>query len=236
MYDAILNWVCSEYGVDKNKVIRPFYPGRDYESEDYQNKIVVDNPPFSIFKKIVKFYVDNGVKFFLFGPGLTIGSIADLEVTMLITDTRITYHNGAVVNTSFCTNLDDPETIIRVVPQLTSIIRESNCENLRREKKITQKHLYPKFVTSTAMLGRIVNRGVEIKIPRKEMFKIRKLEHQNGKYAIFGGGFLISKRVQRLIEEAENEPCANKICEDTKEWKLSEREMEIVEKLSKNPT
>ena len=54
VYEAVSEWVSSQYGLDKNKFFRPFYPGGDYESEDYTDKIVVDNPPFSILSKIVK--------------------------------------------------------------------------------------------------------------------------------------------------------------------------------------
>ena len=47
----------------------PFYPGGDYEREEYpQGCTVVDNPPFSILSKIVKHYQERGVGFFLFAP------------------------------------------------------------------------------------------------------------------------------------------------------------------------
>ena len=47
VYETIKNWACSEYGIDPSKVVRPFYPGGDYESFDYSGgKVVVDNPPF----------------------------------------------------------------------------------------------------------------------------------------------------------------------------------------------
>ncbi len=49
VYDAVLEWVIKEYKIDKNKVVRPFYPGGDFENFDYSNgAVVVDNPPFSI--------------------------------------------------------------------------------------------------------------------------------------------------------------------------------------------
>lgn len=73
MYEAIKDWACREYGIDPDKVVRPFYPGGDYERFDYSDgKVVVDNPPFSILSKICKFYRDNHVPFFLFAPYLTI--------------------------------------------------------------------------------------------------------------------------------------------------------------------
>lgn len=69
MYGVIKDWACREYGIDPDKVVRPFYPGGDYERFDYSDgKVVVDNPPFSILSKICKFYRDNHVPFFLFAP------------------------------------------------------------------------------------------------------------------------------------------------------------------------
>ena len=72
VYDAVAEWVAKEYGLKKKDFVRPFYPGGDYQKENYkQNSVVVDNPPFSILSQIVKWYADNGVRFFLFAPALT---------------------------------------------------------------------------------------------------------------------------------------------------------------------
>lgn len=51
VYEAIADWVANEYKLDKSKFMRPFYPGGDYEKEDYSGGVVVDNPPFSILSK-----------------------------------------------------------------------------------------------------------------------------------------------------------------------------------------
>lgn len=70
VYDAILKWVKERYNIaDTTRVIRPFYPGGDYQSEDYSGDcIVIDNPPFSILAKILRWYQEQGVRFFLFAP------------------------------------------------------------------------------------------------------------------------------------------------------------------------
>ncbi len=61
-----LKWIVTKF-------VRPFYPGGDYEKYNYMSdNIVVDNPPFSILAQIVKWYQSQGIKFFLFAPGLTI--------------------------------------------------------------------------------------------------------------------------------------------------------------------
>lgn len=41
-------------------IVRPFWPGGDYEDFDYPTGcVVIDNPPFSILSKIVRFYEDH---------------------------------------------------------------------------------------------------------------------------------------------------------------------------------
>ena len=105
VYDCVLRWAHREYGFDLAKVARPFYPGGDYEREEYpQGCTVVDNPPFSILSKIVKHYQERGVGFFLFAPTLTCMGIRNC--CKVVTGVGVTYANGASVNTSFVTNLD----------------------------------------------------------------------------------------------------------------------------------
>lgn len=72
VYDAVLGWVAEEYGVDPKCVVRPFWPGLDYQQQEYpEGCVVVDNPPFSILSKICEWYLDRDIKFFLFAPSLT---------------------------------------------------------------------------------------------------------------------------------------------------------------------
>ena len=72
VYDVVAGWVAAEYGLDRSGFVRPFWPGGDYEAFDYpEGCTVVDNPPFSILSKIVRFYLDSGIRFFLFCPSLT---------------------------------------------------------------------------------------------------------------------------------------------------------------------
>jgi len=72
VYDAVKDWCVNEYGLDGRRIVRPFHPGSDYKSFAYQaGDVVIDNPPFSIIAKIVRFYKSLGVDFFLFAPALT---------------------------------------------------------------------------------------------------------------------------------------------------------------------
>ena len=58
VYDVVLKHVREKYNIaDDVPIVRPFYPGGDYENYDYpEGSVVVDNPPFSIFAKIIDFY------------------------------------------------------------------------------------------------------------------------------------------------------------------------------------
>ena len=77
VYDAVLAWVRAEYDIaDDVPIVRPFWPGADYERAAYPDGcVVVDNPPFSILAKIIRFYQAHGVRFFLFAPSLTLSLI-----------------------------------------------------------------------------------------------------------------------------------------------------------------
>ena len=35
VYAVIKDWACKEYSIDPAKIVRPFYPGGDYENFDY---------------------------------------------------------------------------------------------------------------------------------------------------------------------------------------------------------
>ena len=115
IYDAVAGWVENEYRVNRCNFVRPFYPGGDYENYDYDSgSIVVDNPPFSIFSKILDFYINRDIPFFLFAPNLTLFStIQNRNCSAIVVDSDITYQNGAIVHTSFATNLESDNIRIR---------------------------------------------------------------------------------------------------------------------------
>lgn len=93
VYEAVADYVNSQYGVARSEMCRPFWPDGNYESFDYSGKVVVDNPPFSILKKIVDFYIAKDVKFWLFAPALTSLGTAR-EVTLIATGVGLTYQMG----------------------------------------------------------------------------------------------------------------------------------------------
>jgi hypothetical protein len=235
VYNAIADWVAKEYEVEREKFVRPFYPGGDFESYDYNGKIVVDNPPFSILAKILSFYEEHKIKFFLFSPTLTLFSKTAGNYTMLPLGVTITYDNGAGVNTSFVTNLEPQDIRIRTVPELYRIVDTANKENLKQQHKQLPKYSYPPYLITAAQLYPYSRVGIELKIPRSESTLIRSLDSQKkAKKTIFGAGYLVSERCKDMLEKAEREKAEREKAEREKaeRWQLSEREMKIIESLS----
>jgi hypothetical protein len=218
VYDAVRSWATAEYMLEGRPVVRPFYPGGDYERFDYpEDCVVIDNPPFSILGKIKEFYLDRAIKFFLFAPHLTLFSSGHGE-SFVVVGCPITYENGAIVSTDFVTNLD--AHFIRTAPQLRRMVDTANRENKAEGKRKVPKYAYPDAVISSARLGRICN--VDFHIDREECYFTRALDSQReAKKTIFGCGFLIAE--PRAAELRAAEPVTV--------WKLSEREQEIVESL-----
>lgn len=69
VYEAIKDYACERYGVDPARVVRPFYPGGDYQNFNYENgAVVIDNPPFSILSQICEFYAEKAIPFFFICP------------------------------------------------------------------------------------------------------------------------------------------------------------------------
>ena len=133
IYESVADFVSKTYGRDKRFFIRPFWPGGDYQSVGYMpDDTVVDNPPFSILSQIVKWYNDHGVKFFLFAPTLTLFSSSSSSC-QIPTGVAVTYENGASVNTSFLTNLEDYQ--VRTYPELYKAIEKANAYNEKLKKK-----------------------------------------------------------------------------------------------------
>ena len=92
----------------------------DKETGEDVYKRQVDNPPFSILSKIVAFYADHGIGFFLFAPTLTCMGIQ--RCSKVVAGAAVVYENGASVNTSFVTNLDP--MLARSAPELRAAIDE----------------------------------------------------------------------------------------------------------------
>lgn len=240
IYDAVLSWAAKHFEIEGRLIFRPFYPGRDYQKEEYpENCIVIDNPPFSILADIRRFYMARGIEYILFSPHLTLFS-ADIEDTHIVSHNLIEYENGAKVLTSFVANLKSLESSrILVSPSLHQAIENAQERVKARKKEANKKpgYKYPKELITVSSLATIANYGgTDIVIPRTVLRRVKELESQRvfGK-KIFGEGFLISdkyaKRIEqereRIKQEREEQREREKIV-----FELSERERKIIEELN----
>lgn len=221
VYDAVLSWIDEKIKpIKRAKVVRPFYPGGNYETFDYpKGCVVIDNPPFSIYTKIVRFYVERKIKFFLFGPSLTLFGPRDIGVTYIVANVPVTYENGAVVSTGFVTNLIETDEIIWVDGSLRDTV-------LRLQKKSNEqeKYKWPDNVVSSALLGKLcTNKDCALRIKASEAEKISDLDWcKENKKGLYGGGFILS---DAAAERAAAERAAAEVI-------LSERELEIIKRLN----
>ena len=230
IYEAVKDWVVKEYGLEGKEIVRPFYPGGDYERYDYPaGCVVIDNPPFSILSKICKWYIEKNIKFFLFAPRLTLFS-SDLDVTYIIDGApSIVYENGAKVNTSFITNLDTCR--IRSASGLRQAITKAQEES---KPKGLPSYVYPDNVITSSSLEALAKYDIEFRFEKDEVHFTRSLDMRKSfKKAIFGAGFLISDKKAKELRDAKQTE-AKKIFGNTEAkiyWELSEREKKIIKKL-----
>ena len=232
VYNAIVSWVTSQYGVKQKDFVRPFYPGGDYQKYIYpKNCVVVDNPPFSILHEILQFYREHNVKFFLFAPALTLFSSSSQNCTALAVGASITYANGASVNTSFLTNLEDPTIRLRSMPSLHHVVTKANEENLRSIRRELPKYTYPDNIITAPFVARLSKYDIDFMVSVKESEQVSALDSQkeNGK-TIFGKGYIVGEKA--AAEKAAAEKAAAEKAAATR-WQLSDREKEIIKKLSR---
>ena len=235
IYDAVAAFCEDRYGVKRENFVRPFWPGENFRTRHYKRgEIVVDNPPFSIFSKITQFYAERAIPFFIFGPTLTIFS-ADERVCVLPTGVSITYENGACVNTSFATNLEEPGLRIATRPALFRAVEEAD-RDLRLGKREIGKYTYPENLLTAAMAYTWARQGVEVEIRRDECHKVHELDAMKGEgRGIFGHGYLLSDEAAGRKAEAERitHERAEAAKAETRRWELSDREREIIRGLGR---
>ena len=263
VYDSVLDWVRNEYNIsDEAQIVRPFYPNGDYEHENYpEGCIVVDNPPFSILTEIVRFFCSKGISFFIFAPTLTLFNCAcDCDICYIATDYSVTYDNGAKVNTSFVTNMEH-KYIVRTAPELYNQMRLADKEN-SETKPMEIKYSYPSQLITAAKIAGLSKYGADLNLKKSQVARVSKLDNQ-AKYgkAIFGSGFLVSHEAAdayaAAVIESEGGKAAARRARDSERrmkaletakalgdgvevepdgsvvWRLSERELAIVEGLGK---
>ena len=229
IYNCVAEWVAKEYNVDPETFVRPFWPGGDYERAVYpKDCVVVDNPPFSLRTQIMDFYAERGIKYFLFSPALTLFAGGRTNVSYIAAGCAIVYENGAIVRTSFVTNMD--KYLIRSAPDLRAAVDAANKENLKEIKKQVPTYVYPPHVITAAACQYLSTHGVDLRIRAEDAFFVREMDAQKEvKKAIFGGGFILSERAAAERAAAERAAAEReRLGIIDAEWKLSEREREII--------
>lgn len=227
IYEAVLSFVKEDVGIPSHlEIARPFYPGGDYESYDYTGKVVIDNPPFSILAKIVKFYQEREIPFFLFAPRLTClsGVAAQMEnytaVFLAESSGTLTYENGAKVSTAFVTNM---------LRDLKVWVSESLAEKIKAATassgKSLPKYSYPDevFKAADSVLC------AELKIDRADTLPVKILDCQRPhKKEVFGKGLLLTRRAAKAVIDSKTAKAT-----ETIRWTLSEREKSMIAELEK---
>lgn len=226
--DIIIDYVNDKCDIKNKKIIRPFFPGGDYENIEYpEDCVVIDNPPFSIITKICKYYLERDIKFFLFCPHLTaFGS--DIDCTYIIASADITYENGATIKTAFVSNMFGDLKIIgdAELHQKFKEIQERNKANL-------PKYVYPDNIITVSKVACCIEKGISLTFDKKDLKHYRGMDAQkkHGK-AIFGSGFIASDKAAAALAAAQAaaQAAANKK-DNVIVWELSQKEKEIIKSL-----
>jgi hypothetical protein len=234
VYQIVLDYVNENFDLTGKVIIRPFFPGGDFEGIDYpENCVIIDNPPFSIIAKITRFYIAKNIPFFLFAPHLTLFG-SDVDCTHVVVGGNVIYDNGAVVKTSFLSNMFGDVKIIGDADLLKKFkqLEEMNKTNLPVYK-------YPNNVLTVSAVQWVIEKGVSVRFDKKDVKHCRGLQSQKvQKKAIFGSGFLISDRAaaekaaaERAAAEraAAEKAAAEKI--NVFEWELSPKELKTIKSL-----
>lgn len=227
VFETIKDWACHRYGIDPAKIVRPFYPGGDYQAFDYpEDAVVLDNPPFSIISEIVRWYASHNIPYFLFCPGLTAFSndlAFDANAHLVFADAQITYENGAKVPTAFVTSYG--ENLAETAPDLHRVLRD-----VQKNPAPIVSYKYPDHIITSAAMNGFAKYGIEFAIDKSEAVGISALDEQRGcGKTIFGKGLLLSDQAARRNRAAREKAAREKAA---REWTLSKRELEIVASLN----
>lgn len=224
VFNIILRYVAKKADISGLDIIRPFYPGGDYENVNYPiNSVVIDNPPFSILSKIARFYIKNEIKFFLFAPHLTLFS-ANIDCTAIVCGADIEYENGAKIKTSFLTNMFGDIRVLGDYELYNELMEIYNSKKVN-----LPKYKYPESVLTVSMVHKYVTSGIAIQFNKDEVYHCGGLDSQKAhKKVLFGSGFLLS---EKAIEKKATAEKATAEKNNVIIWELSERERNIIKSL-----
>jgi hypothetical protein len=141
-----------------------------------------------------------------------------------VTNSAITYENGAIIPTGFLTNLE-ADVAAMTAPELTKALKEAQAD----DKATLPKYEYPPEVLTFTDMVSIVDGDIDFSIPRNEIHFVRALDAQKAQdKTIYGGGALLSKRMAKAKKQAIEQATKEKI-----RWFLSEKEQGIIDQLGK---
>ena len=235
VYQAVVAWVGERVSLDGMHIVRPFYPNGDYVHEPYpENAIVIDNPPFSLSAKIVKFYMEQDIPFFLFTNGMTcFDHISKGATAVVVGGQGIVFENGAVVRCNFVTNLF-PDLAAMTAPDLKDAIKA--CKSQQVQPKELTKYAYPDEVVSVSDMQTIANGGVYFDVRRDECVVVKNLDCFSaigGGKSLFGAHLLVprlsAEEARRKAEEARRKAEEAR----TIHLQLSEREQNLLKRIRK---
>ena len=217
IFDEVVKYVGTIVNLSDKLILRPFFPGGDYENAEYpDNGVVIDNPPFSLFTNIVRFYSARQIPFFLFGPGMTIASCCKY-CTAVIINTTVRWDNGAQVRLNFASNLFG-DLYMTTAPELNKAIKACPSQNQTRG---LPTYAYPEELLSVSDMQTICGGGVKFSISRHEAVIVKKLDNKPMDSGLFGDHFLLSA----------DKAAAKAAAKNVIHIPLSDRERRIVEKL-----
>lgn len=231
VYEAVVKYVGTVIDMSDKVVLRPFFPGGDYENAEYpENGVVIDNPPFSIFTDIIKFYTARRIPFFLFGHGKTIMCCVKYCTAVIVTD-LLTYENGARIYTNFASNLFG-DTIIMTAPKLNDLIFSCPSQNVKAN---LASYNYPPELLSFSQMQTICRGGVEFSVKRDECQIVKNLD--NHPKQLFGEHILLSmqkagEKEGALVKSKEAARLRAEQSGMSIDIELSDRERRIVERLN----
>jgi hypothetical protein len=233
VYEAVVKYVGTVIDMSDKVVLRPFFPGGDYENAEYpENGVVIDNPPFSLFTKICAFYAARDIPFFLFGNGMTITRCLKYA-TAIIINGSITFENGASLPCNFASNLFG-DTIIMTAPKLNDMIFSCPSQNIKAN---LPSYNYPPELLSFSQMQTICRGGVEFAVKRNECQIVKNLD--NHPKQLFGEHILLSmqkagEKEGALVRSKEAARLRAEQSGMSIEINLSERERRIIERLNRD--
>ena len=190
IYEAVRDWACAKYAIDPAAIVRPFWPGADYERFDYpEGCVVLDNPPFSRMSAILRFYAARRIRFFLFSHAMTLFKPVE-GVNYVAVGVTITFANGAKIPVSFATS--EGEFLVETAPELRDALEAIDKANAAKGKRHVTKLALPAACLTAMGAAYLSAHHTPYRLKRSDAMFIRRLEGLPG--GLYGGGFLLSEK------------------------------------------